>query len=93
VQGGVIMVGDTVIANDHVLGVVAGFDEAHMPNHHNIVIQTIERRSGFELGLKVGDRLVMSSNGLDPDGLPAEPRFEEAPAEPRQEVARGLTRK
>lgn len=60
-QGGVIIVGDSVTIGDRFVGVIAGFDEAHMPNHQNVLIRVSERRSGFELDLQCGDGVVIGS--------------------------------
>jgi hypothetical protein len=38
-SGGVILVGDRVLAGETEIGVVAGFDETHMPNHQNICLR------------------------------------------------------
>lgn len=48
--GGVVIKGDEVYAGDTLIGVVAGFDETHMPNHQNIVLSG-ERVSGAGRGL------------------------------------------
>ncbi len=45
--GGVIIKGDEVVCGDTLIGVIAGFDETHMPNHLNIVISG-ERLSGVD---------------------------------------------
>jgi len=37
-SGGVVLIGDRVVAGEVDLGVVAGFDETHMPNHQNICL-------------------------------------------------------
>lgn len=38
-SGGVLLIGDRVVAGDIELGVVAGFDETHMPNHQNVCLR------------------------------------------------------
>jgi len=38
-QPGVIVAGDELIIGGKYLGILAGYDETHMPNHLNIVIQ------------------------------------------------------
>ena len=54
-QGGVILAGDAVFRNGERIGVIAGFDETHMPNHLNIVIRCDKRITGVELGCCPGD--------------------------------------
>ena len=55
--GGVMVAGDRVMVNGEVIGEIAGFDETHMPNHQNIVIKGSSRISGFNRGLRLGDRV------------------------------------
>lgn len=54
---GVILTGDTVTINDKEIGVIAGFDETHMPNHLNIVIRSDSRKSGEQMGLGLNDQI------------------------------------
>lgn len=54
-SGGVILVGDEVYAGNTLLGVVAGFNETHMPNHQNICLCTENLTDGETLGLSVED--------------------------------------
>ncbi|MBN2336598.1 hypothetical protein JXL21_13650 [Candidatus Bathyarchaeota archaeon] len=49
---GLIVVGDTVTVGDKPLGVLAGYDETHMPNHMNIVVKA---PSLDEPMIRVGD--------------------------------------
>ena len=53
-QGGLAVVGDEVTVGGAVLGLVAGYDETHMPNHMNVLVK---RGSLDILPLKVGDRI------------------------------------
>lgn len=46
---GVIVVGDEMLLDGQKVGILAGFDETHMPNHLNIVIQASSRKTGIEL--------------------------------------------
>ena len=55
--GGIIAVGDAVSSAEKMLGEVAGFDETHMPNHMNIVIEA-EELVGHKL--KLGDEIRIS---------------------------------
>lgn len=59
-EGGVIMFGDKVVVEGRIIGEVVGFDETHMPNHLNVIILANERRSGFELGVAVGHKMVIT---------------------------------
>jgi len=56
--GGVIIAGDGVFRSGERIGVIAGFDETHMPNHLNIVIRCDKRVTGAELGCCTGDGIV-----------------------------------
>ena len=52
-RGGVVIAGDEIYCGDKLIGTVAGFDEAHMPNHINIVLYNPERQTGVELGVEL----------------------------------------
>lgn len=54
-----IVVGDEVKVGGRVIGKIAGFDETHMPNHYNIVIQGPECFSGNEVGFELEDVIVV----------------------------------
>jgi len=41
------------------IGEIVGFDETHAPNHLNIVARSKERCSGEELGVELGNRLII----------------------------------
>jgi hypothetical protein len=56
---GVMVRGDAVEIDGREVGTVAGFDECHFPNHLNIVLQAGVARTGIELGLRPGTRLVV----------------------------------
>lgn len=58
-RGSVIVVGDTVQIGDRVLGTIAGYDETHMPNHINIIVKAPERETGVELGLSLGEKIII----------------------------------
>lgn len=53
----VIVVGDELKVDGKVVGHIAGFDETHMPNHYNIVINTDKRLSGKERNLELDDQV------------------------------------
>ena len=60
-QGGVMVVGDEVYWNKTLLGVVAGFDDTHMPNHQNIVLYSPKRRTGKDLNINVEDPIIIQA--------------------------------
>jgi len=53
-ESGLIVVGDKVSVGNRSLGVLAGYDETHMPNHMNIVVKA---PSLDEPEISVGDRV------------------------------------
>ncbi len=55
---GLIVAGDAVTVGGLPLGALAGFDEAHMPNHMGIVVKT---PSLDEPTIRVGDRVRFGS--------------------------------
>lgn len=55
----VIVSGDTVWIAGKKLGVIAGFDETHMPNHLNIVIKAADRQTGVEIKLQLEDQIII----------------------------------
>ncbi|CAN5504310.1 hypothetical protein BH24CHL1_BH24CHL1_10320 [soil metagenome] len=56
-NSGVLLVGDQVYWGDTLLGMVAGFNETHMPNHQNICLKAEEIRDGETLDLSVEDKI------------------------------------
>lgn len=56
-NAGVLDAGDEVSIEGRRVGVVAGFDECHFPNHYNIIIEAEELVTAGELDLKVGQLL------------------------------------
>ncbi|MCY7902836.1 DUF6917 domain-containing protein [Bacillus inaquosorum] len=61
--GGVIQKGDRVYINETYLGVVAGFDACHFPNHYNIIIQTDLLLSATDIDLSVEEEIRFVSSG------------------------------
>jgi hypothetical protein len=59
-QGGVILIGDTVILGKRELGEVVGFDYTHFPNHMNIIIRGSTRETGHGLGVNLEDLVVFA---------------------------------
>jgi len=60
-QGGIVLVGDSVLVGDVELGKVVGFDVTHFPNHMNLVIGAKQRKTGPELGLNLDDFVTFRS--------------------------------
>jgi hypothetical protein len=56
--GGVLMEGDAVMIRGREIGRIAGFDEAHSPNHINIVLKNAKRKTGLEYGIEGGDQVI-----------------------------------
>jgi hypothetical protein len=57
-EGGLIVVGDRVTLNDDLLGVVAGYDMTHMPNHMNVLLKADSLEPP---ALNVGDELIFKN--------------------------------
>jgi hypothetical protein len=57
--GGVLLVGDAVTHNGKLIGTVAGYDDTHMPNHQNTIVAMEKRISGMDLGMKIGDEIII----------------------------------
>ena len=57
-NSGVLQRGDKLMLGDVELGEILGFDEAHTPNHQNIVLHTDNLKTGRELGLDLQAQLV-----------------------------------
>jgi hypothetical protein len=55
--GGVVVIGDDVTVGDRHLGVVAGFDQTHAPNHLNVVVRTDVVIDGVSSGVRLGDEV------------------------------------
>jgi hypothetical protein len=57
--GGVLLAGDQVTCNGKTLGTIAGYDDTHMPNHQNTILAMEKRISGMDLGMKIGDEIII----------------------------------
>lgn len=53
-KGGVLLTGDEVRLGERLVGLIAGYDETHMPNHLNIVLSGSPASSGVERGIALG---------------------------------------
>ena len=59
-KGGAIMFGDKILVGGQLMGHLVGFDEYHMPNHLNIVLYADNLNSGFDLGISVGQDMLIT---------------------------------
>ncbi len=57
--GGVLLAGDLVTCNGKTIGTITGYDDTHMPNHQNTILAMEKRISGRDLGMKVGDEIII----------------------------------
>lgn len=55
--GGVVERGDTVLLDGRSIGVVAGFDECHFPNHYNVLIESRMLLTGADGDIGIGSEL------------------------------------
>lgn len=58
-DGGILLAGDAVEIDGKKIGTIAGFDDTHMPNHQNIIVNTTERITGEALGLRPGSPVLI----------------------------------
>lgn len=58
-DSGVLLVGDEIAWKQTTIGTIAGYDDTHMPNHQNTIVQLKERLSGKAMGLSAGDEIVI----------------------------------
>ncbi len=63
-RSGVLVVGDRV-KTTRFSGVILGFNEAHAPNHINVVVGSERLVSGRSLGLAPGDRIVIAARDYE----------------------------
>jgi hypothetical protein len=56
-SGGVLLQGDQLFVNHRLVGLLAGYDLCHFPNHMNIVFNG-ERISGEDRGFTVGSKVL-----------------------------------
>ena len=56
-NGGVLLVDDSVIINGKEIGKITGYDDTHLPNHQNVIIKVAEKKSGEDLNLKINDEV------------------------------------
>ncbi len=56
-----MVVGDKVYWNNNLLGIVAGFDDTHMPNHQNIILYSPKISIGKKLNIRLEDKIIIHS--------------------------------
>jgi hypothetical protein len=56
--GGLLECGDSVYLNNMLLGELAGFDDTHMPNHLNILVQRSNLVTGIDLKCSFSDLII-----------------------------------
>ncbi len=61
-EAGVILLDADVTIGDASVGVIAGFDETHMPNHQNICLRG-DLQDGEARSIAVGDKVVIAGVG------------------------------
>jgi hypothetical protein len=59
-RSGMVIVGESLLADDVPIGTVLGFDETHEPNHINIVIGVGQRQTGKQLKLRIGSKIRLA---------------------------------
>ena len=64
---GLLLYGDTVSIQGEEIGKIAGFDETHLPNHLNVVIQCERQKTGRELELPLDVLVTFSGISEDTD--------------------------
>jgi len=62
-NSGVLLVGSEVVIESQSIGVVAGFNDTHMPNHQNICVRVDELHDGASLDLAVGGTVRFRAAG------------------------------
>ena len=58
--GGILAVGDRVRIGKKEIGLIVGFDDTHFPNHLNIIINTPNKVSGFDLQIELEEDVMIS---------------------------------
>ena len=63
-DSGVVWVGDKVFIGGREIGVLAGYDMTHFPNHMNIIIKTEEQLfTGLEMKFELGQSVTFNYPG------------------------------
>jgi len=57
-EGGVIVVEDEVYIGKKLIGKLIGFDNTHMPNHQNIILYAPKKKTGVELKINLGEKIL-----------------------------------
>jgi hypothetical protein len=64
-KGGVLLAGDEVRIAGRLVGVLAGFDDTHMPNHQNILLSAQKAATGLQLGVQLEQEVVFEAIGKE----------------------------
>lgn len=67
-NAGVLDVGDRVLVGDRQVGVVAGFDACHFPNHYNVVVAAADLMTAADLALVPGQGIDFAPGAVPPEG-------------------------
>jgi hypothetical protein len=67
-NAGVLDVGDRVLVSGRQVGVVAGFDACHYPNHYNIVVAARSLLTAADLNLTPGQAIEFVPGAVPPEG-------------------------
>jgi hypothetical protein len=67
-NAGVLDVGDHVLVSGRQIGVVAGFDACHFPNHYNIVVAATALLTAADLDLALGQTIAFVPGTVPPEG-------------------------
>ncbi len=59
IQGGVIVAGDRLSVGGQEIGIIAGFDPTHLPNHLNIIVKSQKIKTGVEMNMQLGQEIVV----------------------------------
>lgn len=66
-ETGLLLCGDTVTVRQEEIGVIAGFDETHLPNHLNVVLRSNRYGTGRERELPLDVPITFSGICADTD--------------------------
>lgn len=59
----VVRRGDELRLRGRLLGTIAGFDECHLPNHHNIIVDAQMPLTAGDVNLRVDDLVTFRQPG------------------------------
>ena len=70
-RSGCIIIGETLKAGENAIGTILGFDDTHQPNHMNIVIGVLQRRTGKQLRFELGTPISLEASSAGPSSASA----------------------